>query len=139
MLHAANTTNHRVRRQRSTTIHTNRILTEIIVWSTWRYRCRLTKIRLVDSLLCGLIEARWRPAWRYRLLTCLTQLHSYGILYPRPYRAASSMAEQGTLNAKVQGSTPWQPTFFFSIPSPRVHVIVYKGPSHVTSIEQERS
>ncbi|GEM_PF-6474940 len=41
---------------------------------------------------------------------CLTQIHSYGILYPHSYRAASSMAEQGTLNAKVQGSSPWQPT-----------------------------
>ena len=40
----------------------------------------------------------------------LTQLHSYVILYLHSHRAASSMAEQGTLNAKVQGSTPWQPT-----------------------------
>ena len=46
--------------------------------------------------------------YRNRLLR-LTRIHSYGILYPPSYWAASSMAEQGTLNAKVQGSTPWQP------------------------------
>jgi hypothetical protein len=40
----------------------------------------------------------------------LTTINQYGILYPRSYWAASSMAEQETLNFKVQGSTPWQPT-----------------------------
>ena len=40
----------------------------------------------------------------------LTTINQYGILYPRSYRAASSMAEQAPLKRKVQGSTPWQPT-----------------------------
>src|SRR5579872_1165883 len=47
------------------------------------------------------------------------------------------MAEQGTLNAKVQGSTPWQPTSSFLIPSPRSYMIICKCISHVTSREQE--
>jgi hypothetical protein len=45
-------------------------------------------------------------------LSRLTQIHSYAILCLHLYRAASSMAEQAPLKRKVQGSTPWQPTFY---------------------------
>jgi hypothetical protein len=44
------------------------------------------------------------------VLLRLTQIACYAILFAHQNRAASSMAEQGPLKSKVQGSTPWQPT-----------------------------
>ncbi len=53
----------------------------------------------------------WPKTTSYKERRCVLDSTSF-VCYSVPTfkRAASSMAEQETLNFKVQGSTPWQPT-----------------------------
>ncbi len=53
----------------------------------------------------------WPKTTSYKERRCVLDSNSF-VCYSVPTfkGAASSMAEQETLNFKVQGSTPWQPT-----------------------------